>query len=147
MANSDHQNPGSDSSIAHQYQTHSMTSGLLSGSQQVKPEGLDYSLQRSSGDIYTSMMPPARSHIPNQGLGDRRSTNSNQVYGTYDHTTQSHATLNYGTPNATNSLGASNALSQMSKAANSGASNSPPQSTWTPRHLTRVRHELAAAVF
>jgi hypothetical protein len=30
----------------------------------------------------------------------------------------------------------------MSKSANSGASNSPPQSTWTPRHLSRVSIHL-----
>lgn len=148
MGNSDHHNATSaDNNIAHQYQTHPMTgSGLMSSSQQAKPEGLDYSLQRS-GEVYSSshMLSQNRTHIPNQSLDDRRSANSNQVYGSYEHSSQAHPSMNYSTtassagPN--NNMGASNTLSQMSKVAaanSSSTSNSPPQSTWTPRHLQRV---------
>ncbi|RWS10827.1 aryl hydrocarbon receptor nuclear translocator-like isoform X1 [Dinothrombium tinctorium] len=147
----DHQNTASsDGSMGgHQYQTHSMSgSGLLSGSQQPKAEGLDYSLQRS-GDVYSSMMPQTRSHI-NQALEDRRSTSSNQVYGSYDHaSTDSHSALSYAAPGSTStaastSLGASNTLSQINKAANStNSSNSPPQNTWTPRHLQRGYNQMS----
>jgi hypothetical protein len=109
---------------------------LLTG-QQTKPEGLDYSLQRAS-DVYSSMMPPTRSHLQNQGISDRRATN-NQVYSAYDHSsTQPHSAMSYSNSgnNAAN-LAASNTLSQLSKSANSAPPNSPPQSTWTPRHLSR----------
>lgn len=124
---SDHQS--SDSS-AH-YQGHAMP-GLLH--QQPKPEGLD--MQRPS-DHYSAMMPQSRAHLPSQGVADRRSS-SNQGYPSYDHVA-SHPSP-YANPGSNSSssanLGASSALSQMSKA----AVNSPPQ-TWTPRHLQRVSEQ------
>ncbi|RWS30892.1 aryl hydrocarbon receptor nuclear translocator-like isoform X1 [Leptotrombidium deliense] len=143
VVGADHQNATSgDGNLgAHQYQAHTLPgSGLLPGSQQPKAEGLDYSLQRT-GDVYSSMMPQTRTHL-NQGLEDRRSTSSNQVYGSYDHaSTDSHTALSYATAANTSTAStslASNTLSQINKAANStNSSNSPPQNTWTPRHLQR----------
>ena len=127
-----------DNNLSHQYSTHSMPGvGLISG-QSAKHEGLDYSLQRPGGDVYTSMM-PTRTHLQNQTLNDRRPTGESQVYSTYDPshpTAQTHSALNYPNSGST----AANQLSQMNKNVNSGASTSPPQSTWTPRHLTRVRY-------
>jgi aryl hydrocarbon receptor nuclear translocator len=122
----DHQSP--DAGVGAQYQSHAMPN-LLPGHQQPKPEGLDYTLQR---DAY-SMMPQARSYLPSQGVPDRRSS-ANQGYSTYDHSAaQAHylGQANSGS-NTGAGLGASSALSQMSKA---NSSNSPPQSTWTPRHV------------
>ncbi|CAG2164382.1 unnamed protein product [Oppiella nova] len=66
-----------NSNISHQYQTHSMSGvGIISG-QSAKHEGLDYSLQRSATDVYSSMM-PTRTHIQNQTLTDRRTGGENQ---------------------------------------------------------------------
>jgi len=109
--------------------------GIISG-QSAKHEGLDYSLQRSATDVYSSMM-PTRTHIQNQTLTDRRTGGENQVYNTYDPShpsAQTHSALNY--PNSGSS--APNPHSQqMNKTGTSGTSTSPPQSTWTPRHLNR----------
>ncbi|KAI1301497.1 Aryl hydrocarbon receptor nuclear translocator -like protein [Halotydeus destructor] len=130
---SDHQSP--EASVTSQYQSHNMPS--LVSHHQAKPEGLDYSLQRP-GDVYSSMMSQGRSYLPpNQGMPDRRS-NLPQVYPGYDNPAQGHA-LSYGSgSNSSGSVGTPSTLSQMSKvAANTSASSSPPQSTWTPRHLQR----------
>lgn len=135
----DHQNQTStDANLSHQYQAHPISNvGILPG-QQTKPEGLDYTLQRS-GDVYSSMITTNRTHLQPANIGDRRAPNPGQVYATYDQTSAQSHSLNYGaTTSPASNLGASNTLSQMSKAANTAASNSPPQSTWTPRHLTRV---------
>jgi len=148
VSSSDHQNPSNDGSVTHQYQTHAMPGGpgLLSSPQQPKPEGLDYSLQRS-GDVYSSMIPQNRSHLPNQGLTDRRPTPAtNQVYGSYDPaSTQSSQVMNY-TPNTNTTtvqpgnLATSNTLTQMSKTANSRNTPSPsqPMTGWPSRSLQRV---------
>lgn len=105
--------------------------------QTAKHEGLDYSLQRSANDVYSSMIQPNRSHLQNQALTDRRS--DNQVYSAYDpnhSSAQTHSTLNY--PNSGSSTASNPLSSQMNKTTASVASTSPSQSTWTPRHLTRV---------
>ncbi|XP_054160302.1 aryl hydrocarbon receptor nuclear translocator homolog isoform X2 [Oppia nitens] len=136
MANDQQNTVTTDANIGHQYQPHSMTGvGIIPG--QTKHEGLDYSLQRPPNDVYSSMM-STRGHIPNQNMNDRRTANDNQVYNAYDpshSTAQTHSALNY--PNS--GTNASNSLSQqMNKTGVSGSSTSPPQSTWTPRHLTRT---------
>jgi len=135
-----------NSNISHQYQTHSMSGvGIISG-QSAKHEGLDYSLQRSATDVYSSMM-PTRTHIQNQTLNDRRTGGENQVYNTYDPShpsAQTHSALNY--PNSGSS--APNPHSQqMNKTGTSGTSTSPPQSTWTPRHLNRVSLPINETTF
>jgi len=135
--------------MTHQYDP--MTGGprLLSGAQQPKPEGIDYSLQRS-GDVYSSMIPQNRSHLSNQAMTDRRTTPSaNQVYGSYDPaSTQPSQVMNY-TPNTNTTtvppgnIATSNTLSQMSKTANSRNTPSPsqPMAGWPPRSLQRVIHD------
>lgn len=73
--------------MAHHYQTHSLAANqsLISGNQQAKAEGLDYSLQRP-GDVYSTMMPQTRAPLHNQAMNEQRRA-QNQVY-TYDHATQ-----------------------------------------------------------
>ena len=148
LANESQSTGPADANLGHQYQTHSMPSlGLMSG-QTPKHEGLDYSLQRSAADVYSSMM-PNRTHLANQALSDRRSAPDNQVYSTYDpnhSSAQTHPTLNY--PNSGSSAASNPLSSQMNKTSASVASTSPSQSTWTPRHLTRVSWpRIAFALF
>lgn len=125
----DHQSP--DANVASQYQGHSMPS-LVSNHQPKHEGGIDFSLQRP-GDVY-SMMPQPRSYLPSQT--DRRGVG--QVYSGYDNSSsQSHLAYSNASTNSSGGLGASTALSQISKS--NASSNSPPQSTpWTPRHLQRV---------
>lgn len=133
-----------DASLSHQYQTHPMPSLSLMSGQTPKHEGLDYTLQRSAADVYSSMI-PTRTHLPNQALADRRPTADNQVYSAYDpnhSSAQTHSTLNY--PNSGSSTASNPLSSQMNKSSASVASTSPSQSTWTPRHLTRVSFPVIA---
>lgn len=96
------------------------SSGLGEG----KGEGVDYSLQRQH-DVYASMM--QRSVSVQSGGTDRRSTHS---YTGYEQTPLPTHPIGYNSNTPVSSLkGGINPIA---------ASASPPQSTWTPRHLQRV---------
>ena len=100
--------------------------GLTGLGQQPKPEGLDYSLQRH--DVYASMMATQQRAA---GHADRRSSQT-YVTGYEQPTGAGHYSSNSsGTPvSSTGSIkGGMNPI---------GSAGSPPQSTWTPRHLQRV---------
>lgn len=110
--------PPSESSLSSSHYTSSSMSGIMSGHKQ---EGVDYSSQRSSQsntDMYNMM------------TQQRRSQSATHSYTGYDH---SHAMSGYTSSgsNSTNSHAA-----QMSK------TSSPPQNSWTPRHLQRVSFSL-----
>lgn len=117
---SDHQSPP----VAESYHSSSLA-GL---SQQPKPEGVDYSLQRQH-DVYASMMQRTSAV---HSSADRRSSQS-YVTG-YEQATVSPAVHGYGS----NSTPASSSGSLKSGMNTIGSAGSPPQSTWTPRHLQRV---------
>ena len=120
----------SESSLSSsQYAPHSMT-GLMAGH---KHEGIDYSSQRSSQgtDMY-NMMSQQRSHL----TPDRRSQSAaHSAYTGYEHAA-SHSMAGYAGSGGSNSSHAVPST-QMSK------TSSPPQNTWTPRHLQRVSFLLS----
>lgn len=117
---------------ASQYPSHQMASGLIQ--QPPKHEGLDYSLQRSQ-EMYMQMS-QQRSHIPAQGLNERRPQSNHSSYAGYEHPSPTHVMSGYGSSNQSVQVPLSAA--PISKT----SSSSPPQNTWTPpRHLQRVSME------
>ena len=107
------------------------SSGLTGLGQQPKPEGVDYSLQRQH-DVYASMM--HRSVAGHSAATDRRSS---QSYTGYEQTAVSGHPIGYNS-NSTGTPVSSSVGSLKGGMNPIGTSASPPQSTWTPRHLQRV---------
>lgn len=99
--------------------------------QQPKPEGVDYSLQRQH-DVYASMM--QRSVPGHPPVSDRRSSHS---YTGYEQSSLTGHPIGYNSN--TSGTPVSSSVTSLKGGINPiPASASPPQSTWTPRHLQRV---------
>ncbi|XP_076331733.1 aryl hydrocarbon receptor nuclear translocator homolog isoform X2 [Tachypleus tridentatus] len=137
----------SDPSMS-QYPGHSVPPGGLMPSQG-KPEGLDYSMQRS-GEVYP-MIP--RAHMQgSQGMQDRRPGSGQPVYGNYDPSSQPHSSMNYPSTSlagggiAQTSSGSGGVLSRMGKQS-PATSGSPPQSVWTHRHVVQPGSETFSQGF
>ncbi|XP_076355594.1 aryl hydrocarbon receptor nuclear translocator homolog isoform X2 [Tachypleus tridentatus] len=125
-----------------QYPGHSLPPAGMMPSQG-KPEGLDYSMQRS-GEIYPVI---PRAHIQSShGLQERRPGSGHTMYGSYDPLQQTHSSMNY--PNAS----LSGAIVQQPLSSTGGiltrigkqspaTSDSSPQSAWSHRHVVQPGSE------